>query len=94
MVAFPSAFERNEVVTGGVAQPAVEGELTHDVTWPLLHRNANNCGMAFEDDFMSNVAINKDIVPMQCLSRSKAHAKAELIVKVRKDLDLVWTSQI
>ena len=92
MVAFPSAFDRNEVVISSVAWPVVEGELTDDLIWPTLHGNANNCGMAFEDDFMSNVAINKDIVPMQCLSRSKAHAKAELIVKVCKDLGLVWIS--
>ena len=44
--------------------------------------------MAFENDFTSNVAINKDIVPMQCLLRSKACAKAELIAEVCRDLSL------
>ena len=66
MVAFLSAIDRNEVVTSGATWSVVEGESTHDVTWPSLHGNANNCGMAFENDFTSNVAINKDIVPMQC----------------------------
>ena len=42
--------------------------------------------MAFEDDFMFNKAINEDIVPMQRVSRSKAHAEAKLIAKVHKDL--------
>ena len=73
---------------GGAAWPAMDGEWAHDVIWLLLYRNANNCGMAFEDDFTSNVAINKNIVPMQHLLRSKARAEAELIAEVRKDLDL------
>ena len=52
------------------------GKSTNDVTWPSLHGNANNYGMAFENDFTSNVTINKDIVPVQRLSRSKARAEA------------------
>ena len=44
--------------------------------------------MVFEDNFTSNVVINKDIVSMQRLSRSKARAEAELIAKVRRDLGL------
>ena len=88
MVVFPSAVNLKEMVTGGVAQPAVEGESTHDVTWPSLYGNANNCRMAFEDEFTSNVAVNKDIIPMQRLSRSKARAKAELIAKACRDLGL------
>ena len=74
--------------TDGVAWTEVEDELTHDVTWPLLHGSANNYGMAFEDDFMTNVAINKDIVPMQHLSRSKALVEAELMAEVRRVLGL------
>ena len=50
--------------------------------------NASNCGMTFEVDFTSNVVINKDIVPMQHLSRSKAHVETEIIAKVHKDLDM------
>ena len=64
---------------GGDAWSVVEGESIHDVTWSSLHGNANNCEMAFEDDFTSNVTINKVIAPMQCLSRSRVHGKAELI---------------
>ena len=52
------------MVIGGAVWPAVESELTHDVTWPSLHGNANNCEMAFNNDLKSNMAINKDIVPM------------------------------
>ena len=66
MVAFPSVVNWNEAMAGGVAWAAVEGESTCDATWPSLHENANNCEMTFEDNFMSNMAINKDIVPMQC----------------------------
>ena len=44
--------------------------------------------MAFEDNFRSNMAINKDIIPMQHLSRSKACAKAKLVAEVHRDLGL------
>ena len=64
MVTFPSPIDRNEAMTGGAAWLAMEGESTYDVTWLSWHGNVNNCGMTFEDDFMSNMAINKDIVPM------------------------------
>ena len=37
---------------------------------------------------MSNVAINKNIVVIQRLLRSKARAEAKLIAEVRKDLGL------
>ena len=46
------------------------------------------CGMAFEDDLKFNMVINKDIAPMQCLSRSKARMEVDLITKVRRDLGL------
>ena len=81
MVAFPLAINQNEAVTGGTAWPLVEGESTHVVTWPLLHGNANNCGMAFEDNFMSNMTINKDIVPMQHLSMNKTCVEAKLLLR-------------
>ena len=64
----------------------MKDESTHDITWPSLHRNANNCGMTFEDNLTSNVAINKDLIPMQQLLRSKARTEAELIAEVRRDL--------
>ena len=86
--AFSLAVNQNEVVTGGVGWPAVGGESTHNVTWLSLDRNDNNCGMTFENDFTSNVTINKDIIPMQRSLRSKARAEAELIAKVRRDLCL------
>ena len=76
------------MVTSGTVWPVMEGKSTHDVTWPSLHRNANNCKMAFEDDFTSNMAINLDIVPMRRLSRSKARAEVELIAEVCKDLGM------
>ena len=82
----PSAVDQNEAVTSGATWPAVEGKSTHDFAQPSLYGNANNCGMAFEDDFMSNVAINKDMVPLQHLSKSKARAEAELIAEVCRDL--------
>ena len=81
MVAFHSTVYRNEAVTSRARWPVVEGESTHAVTWPLLHGNANNYEMVFKDDFMSNVIINKDIVPMQHLSRSKTCAKAESLLR-------------
>ena len=37
---------------------------------------------------MSNVAINKDIVPIQHLSRSKTHVEVKLIAEVHMDLGL------
>ena len=69
------------MVTGDVAWPVVEGESTHDVTWPLLHGNASNYRMAFKDDFTSNVTINKDVVLMQHLSRSKTCVEVELLLR-------------
>ena len=75
-------------MTNDVAWSAMEGESIHVVTWPSLHGNANNCRMVFDNDFTSDVAINKNIVPMQHLSRSKAHAKTELIAEVYRNLDL------
>ena len=74
MVVFPSAVDQKEMVTGGVAWSDVEGESTYDVTWPSLHGNINNCGMAFKDDLMSNVAIDKDNIPMQ-LCRGVKHVR-------------------
>ena len=73
-------------MTGGTAWPVVEVESTYDVTWPSLYGNTNNCGMTFENDFTSNIAINKDIVPIQHLLKSKACAEANLIVAVHRDL--------
>ena len=64
MVELPLAINQDEVVIGGATWPIVEGESTHDVTWPSLNGNGNNCRMAFEDEFTSNVAVNKDIIPM------------------------------
>ena len=91
MVVFPLPVNQNEAATSGTTWPTLEGELTHDVTWLQWHGNANICGMAFEDDFTSNVAINKDIVPIQRLSRSKACEKVELIAKYIGIW--AWTSQ-
>ena len=88
MVVLPLAIDRNKAVIGGAVWLAVEGESIHNITWPLLDGNANNCGMTFKDNFTSNVAINNDIVLMQYMLRSKARAEAELIAEVSRDLGL------
>ena len=48
---------------GGATWTVVEGELTYDVTWLSVHGNVNNCEMAFEDDFMSNVRSIRTLFP-------------------------------
>ena len=63
MVTSPLVVDRDEAVIGGAAWSTVEGE-------PMRLLDSRCLGMPiimgwFADDFTSNVAINKNIIPIQ-----------------------------
>ena len=56
----------------------------------ISEKKKSNVKKAFEDDFMSNMTINKNIVPMQHWLRSKTCAKVELLLRYARIW--AWTS--